>query len=232
MSPVLHGIDAVLWDMDGLLVDSEPLWTVAETELAEHHGAVWTDEIKAACMGHRLDSAVPIMLRELGLDPALQESSSRFLLQRMVQLYAGGAPVLPGACDLLALPLPHALVSSSYRVLVDAVTRWFPAGTFQVTLAGDEVTYAKPDPEPYRSAAELLGLDPRRCLVLEDSTAGARAGLAAGCRVVLVAGHPATVVPDGVVLLESLTQLGEQPREPVVGAAQSSRSGCSATIRS
>jgi len=193
------GLAAVLWDMDGLLVDSEPVWTVAEVELAEQLGGQWGDEVKAAVVGTRLDVAVPAILRWFGADPTPLRvaETSTWLLGRMVELYARELPVRPGAVALLAAladaGVPQALVSSSYRVLVDAALAT-GLGPFALTIAGDEVTHGKPHPEPYLTAAARLGVDPSRCVVLEDSPSGVASGEAAGCAVVAV---PSVV---GVVL--------------------------------
>jgi HAD superfamily hydrolase (TIGR01509 family) len=183
--------EAVLWDMDGLLVDTEPLWTVAEHELAERLGGVFTAEMKAAIVGTRLDVAVPLFLQHLGREAtpeAVQDSAAR-LLDRMVELFAQPLALQPGAADLLKAVddagIPQALVSSSFRVLVDAVLA-HGVGPFATTLAGDEVVRGKPDPEPYLTAAARLGVDPVRCVVLEDSPAGVASGEAAGCAVVAV----------------------------------------------
>ncbi len=203
-------LQAVLWDMDGLLIDSEPLWTTAEVELAATLGGVWTDEIKAAVAGTRLDVAVPAILSWYGVEPTAARvlDTSQLLLGRMVELYAGALPLLPGVPELLAglsaEGVPMALVSSSYRILVDAVLAHGP-GPFQVTLAGDEVGRGKPHPEPYLTAAAHLAVDPARCVVLEDAPAGVLSGLAAGCAVLAVPSLPGvkfapgprlTVVPD------------------------------------
>ena len=193
------GLAAVLWDMDGLLVDSEPVWTVAEVELAEQLGGQWGDEVKAAVVGTRLDVAVPAILRWFGADPTPLRvaETSTWLLGRMVELYARELPVRPGALELLAAladaGVPQALVSSSYRVLVDAALAT-GLGPFALTIAGDEVAHGKPHPEPYRTAAARLGVDASRCVVLEDSPSGVASGEAAGCAVVAV---PSVV---GVVL--------------------------------
>ena len=182
---------AVLWDMDGLLVDTEPVWTVAEEELATQLGGLWSDELKARIAGTRLDVAVPLILGHYGHEPtatAIAEASA-WLMDRMVDLYATSVKVLPGALDLLAAVeaagVPQALVSSSYRALVDSVlTHGFEP--FVLTLAGDEVVHGKPHPEPYLTASSRLGTDPRDCVVLEDSSAGVQAAEAAGCAVVAV----------------------------------------------
>ena len=188
-------MQAVLWDMDGVLVDSEPLWTVAEVELARELGGEWTDEVKALVVGTRLDVSVPTILRFYGAadGPAEVERAAGFLLDRMVELYATEPVLMPGAAELLAevraAGVPVALVSSSYRALVDSVLAG-GVGPFELTLAGDEVGQAKPSPEPYLTAAERLGVDPARCVVVEDSPSGVAAGEAAGAAVVAVPSVP------------------------------------------
>lgn len=182
---------AVLFDMDGLLVDTEPVWTVAETELAERLGGTWTVALKAQIVGTRLETAVPLILQGLGHvpTPALVADTMQDLLDRMVELYAGELCPLPGALALLraarAAQLPVALVSSSYRVLVQAVVDRLGV-TFDVVLAGDEVVHAKPHPEPYLLACRALGVEPALSVVLEDSPVGVTSAEAAGCAVVAV----------------------------------------------
>jgi HAD superfamily hydrolase (TIGR01509 family) len=184
-------LQAVLWDMDGLLVDTEPLWTVAEHDLAARYGGVFTPEIKAAIVGTRLDVAVPTFLAHLGVPttPHAVHDASTWLLDRMAELFAGDLELQPGAGELLAAlrteGVPMALVSSSYRVLVDAVLSHGFAD-FDVTVAGDEVLRGKPDPEPYLTATDQLGVEPAACVVLEDSPPGVASGEAAGCAVVAV----------------------------------------------
>ena len=184
-------IDAVLWDMDGLLVDTEPLWTIAEIDLAAELGGEWTDEIKALVVGTRLDVAVPTILRFYGVDdgPARVAATSQWLLDRMVVLFTRPLDLMPGAADLFtslaSTGVRQALVSSSYRVLVDAALAQ-GLGPFALTVAGDEVAHGKPHPEPYLTAAARLGADPAHCVVLEDSPSGVAAAEAAGCAVVAV----------------------------------------------
>lgn len=186
---------AVLWDMDGLLIDSEPLWTVAESELATRLGGVFTADLKAAMVGTRLEHAVPVLLSGLGVEPTARaiEQAASWLLERVAQLFRGDLPLRPGAAELLReldeASVPQALVSSSYRVLVDAVLAG-GIGPFVTTVAGDEVEHGKPHPEPYLVAAARLGVDPTRCVVLEDAPAGVTSGTAAGCAVVAVPSVP------------------------------------------
>jgi HAD superfamily hydrolase (TIGR01509 family) len=197
------GLQAVLWDMDGLLVDTEPVWTVAEEELAERLGGTWSDELKASIAGTRLEASVPTILRWYDVEPTPQRVAecASWLLERMVALFRTEVRILPGVTELLAAlrreEVPVALVSSSYRVLVDAVLahgQQFGLGPFEVTIAGDEVTQGKPHPEPYLLACERLRAHPANCVVLEDSAAGVTSGEAAGCAVVAVPSLPGVVI--------------------------------------
>ena len=196
-------MDAVLWDMDGLMVDSEPLWTRAEEELAGALGGTWDAEVKARIVGTRLDVAVPTILTYFGVEatPERVGTTAAWLLHRMVELFGrDDLPLLPGVRSLLAAvadeQVPMALVSSSYRVLVDAVLAG-GLGPFAVTLAGDEVDRGKPAPDPYLVAAQRLGVDVTRCVVLEDSPAGVTSGEAAGCAVVAVPSVPGVRLAAG-----------------------------------
>jgi HAD superfamily hydrolase (TIGR01509 family) len=202
---------AVLFDMDGLLIDSEPLWTIAENEIAAELGGEFTPTIKAAMIGQALPVSVPILLEQLdtprsrAADP---DHVGRTLLGRVAELFADELPLQPGALRLLEdvrnAGLPTALVSSSYRLLVDTALVVLGSDRFTVTVAGDEVRNTKPAPDPYLLAAERLGVDPARCVVLEDSSAGMRSALAAGCSCVLVPTFTPTSVPEGVALHPTL----------------------------
>jgi HAD superfamily hydrolase (TIGR01509 family) len=212
--PNRAGLQAVLWDMDGLLVDTEPLWTVAEEQLAGRLGGTWDQELKARIVGTRLETAVPTILRWYGVDPtpAAVADSTAWLLARMVALFADEVQLMPGVQSLLAAlteaGIPMALVSSSYRALVDAVLQ-HGLGPFATSVAGDEVQHGKPHPEPYLLACKRLRVDPRHCVVLEDSVAGAQSGLAAGCAVVGVPSVDGIVIPstDRQVVVRSLELL-------------------------
>ena len=205
---------AVLFDMDGLLVDTEPVWTVAEIELADRLGGSWTPEIKAAVLGTRIGTAVPVILTLLGQlpTPELVAQTTTDLLARMVELFKDELAPLPGAMALLAdlqrSGVPVALVSSSFRVLVDAVVNRLGL-SFDVTIAGDEVHHAKPHREPYETACLRLAVDPRRAVVLEDSPAGIASGEAAGCAVVAVPSVAGVHPEPGPrrLVLTSLTEL-------------------------
>jgi HAD superfamily hydrolase (TIGR01509 family) len=182
---------AVLWDFDGTLADTEPLWIAAEFEVIEGElGESWSMAHAEQLVGSDLIDSATYMLNTIGrhdLEPSWMVEQ---LLSRVVAAIrtADELPWRPGALDLLAAlradQLPCALVSASYRVLLDAVLERLPAGSFAVSVGGDEVTKGKPHPEPYEKACALLGVDARSCVVLEDSATGARAGNAAGAVVV------------------------------------------------
>lgn len=201
---------AVLFDLDGLLVDSEPVWSVAEAEIMAWLGGPWNLDVKAQCVGRRVDESCRILVAIAHSTVPPDDVQAR-LVGRMCELFREHLPVLPGAVELVdavrAAGVPTALVSSSFRVLVDAALESFGPHRFDVVVAGDEVTHAKPAPEPYLRAATLLGVDPRSCVVVEDSLAGATAGEAAGCAVVVVPNVVPVPPGPGRVLARSLADL-------------------------
>ncbi len=152
-------------------------------------GATWTHEQARGLVGNSLESSAQMLLDAAG---AIGEPSAlaQELVDRIVVRIARGATFKPGATELLAAlreaDVPTALVSSSYRRLVDAVVHQLPAGSFVVTVAGDEVDRPKPDPQPYLMAMAALDVDPAGCVVLEDSPTGAAAGNVAGAFVIAV----------------------------------------------
>ena len=206
---------AVLFDLDGLLVDSEPLWTIAEQRVSSLLGGEFTPELKARMIGKRIDLAVGILLEGLATPAALAADPAEvgaMLMTQMAELLADHVPLQPGAEALLdelgAAHIPLALVSSSYRLLVEAALASVGAHRFTVSIAGDEVTHGKPDPEPYLTAARALGVVPARCVVLEDAPAGMQSAVAAGCACVYVPTFPdVTKLPDRVVRLSSLREV-------------------------
>lgn len=201
---------AALFDMDGLLVDSEPAWTEAERTAFERLGGTWRPEIKAACVGRRLDEMAAELVRLAGSAVPVADVAVR-LGAHVARLFAAGLPPRPGALELLrslaAEAVPLALVSSTHRALVETALGSLGARCFQVVVAGDDVARPKPDPEPYLLAARLLGVDSSGCVVLEDSPAGVAAGLAAGCRVVAVPSAVAVTPRPRVTVLASLADV-------------------------
>jgi HAD superfamily hydrolase (TIGR01509 family) len=179
---------AILFDMDGLLVDSEPLWADVETEFALARGGDFTPEMAHACVGRGLANTLRVMHEAFGFAVDV-ERDSHDIVERFVTR-AGELALKPGALALLdeaAGRVPTALGSSSSRRLVTAALEAVGvASRFQVVVAGDEVDRPKPAPDIFLRCARLLDVAPDRCVVLEDSLAGVRAGRAAGMRVIAV----------------------------------------------
>ena len=209
-SVVPGGLAAVLWDMDGTLVDTEPFWIRAETELVTAHGGTWTQADAHALVGLDLLDSADYIRRVGGVDMA-PAAIVELMMERVVDQMAASPPWRPGALDLLAAlrdaSVPSVLVTMSWRRLVGAVIDLLPAGSFAATVAGDEVERGKPHPEPYLAAAEIVGADPAACVAIEDSPTGARSARAAGCAVLGVP-HVVEIPPDLVdAVAPSLTAI-------------------------
>ncbi len=183
---------AVLWDMDGTLVDSEKLWDVSLAELAGELGGELSSATREAMIGSNMADTLELMFVEVrrAPEPAALDRAHRWLADRTRELFESGLPWRPGAADALrvvrAAGLPTALVTSTHRELTDVALRSIGAHHFDVTVCGDEVARTKPAPDPYLRAAELLGVDPVECVAVEDSPTGTAAAVAAGCTVLVV----------------------------------------------
>jgi HAD superfamily hydrolase (TIGR01509 family) len=199
--------DAVLWDMDGTIVDTEPFWMDEETVLAAEYGRVWTYEDGLQLVGLALDASGQILVDRLDLPLTVDQVVDRLItgVARRVEL---SAPWRPGARELLAAlhlaAVPMALVTMSYTSLADAVVATLPPGTFATVVTGDRVTHGKPHPEPYLLAAAELGVDPARCVAIEDSPPGLASAEAAGCRSIGVEAHVPIPAAPGRSRLASL----------------------------
>lgn len=201
--------EAVLWDMDGTIIDTEPYWLAAEAELVAEHGGTWSDAQGLELVGmNLLDSAV--VLQEHGVTLTRQEIADD-LTRRVAALLAAKVPWRPGAAELLAdlreRGVPCALVTMSYREMVQHLLDALPAGTFDAVVTGDEVERGKPDPEPYLRAAELLGVDVGRCVAIEDSRPGVASALASGAATIAVRGHVPVAQHPGLSRVRSLETL-------------------------
>jgi HAD superfamily hydrolase (TIGR01509 family) len=198
---------AVLWDMDGTIIDTEPLWMAAEDALVTSHGGTWTHADGLSLVGSDLlESAV--FLRERGNIPMTPPQIVEHMVGEVLKGVADGVTWQPGVFELLTelreLGVPQALVTMSYRSLAEAVVRQLPDGLFGAVVTGDEVTHGKPHPEPYLTAARELGVDPAGCVVIEDSPRGAASGLAAGALVLSIPNAVAAVPEPGLVVIDSL----------------------------
>jgi HAD superfamily hydrolase (TIGR01509 family) len=180
---------AVLWDMDGTLVDTEPYWIECEYELVEAHGGTWSEEHAHAIVGSDLTVSGRYIREHGGVDLPVEEIVNQ-LLDGVIARVRRKVPWRPGARDLLAElrveNIPCALVTMSWRRLADAIVGELPRGSFAATIVGDEVRRGKPHPEPYLAAARALSVSPRDCVALEDSPTGVRSATAAGCHVIAI----------------------------------------------
>jgi HAD superfamily hydrolase (TIGR01509 family) len=180
---------AVFFDMDGLLVNSEPLWLESETAMMAQYGYRWLETDQAACLGGPLDRVGNYMS---GLIEGKRDGNSLMLeiIDRMVDKFKGDLPFMPGAInlinDLRAHGVELTLVSASPRSLVDAALSNFEVNPFVRSISSNDVKVSKPDPEGYLLAATSGGHEISNCLVLEDSLTGVTAAKASGAWVLAV----------------------------------------------
>jgi HAD superfamily hydrolase (TIGR01509 family) len=189
-------LEAVLFDMDGTLFDSERIWDVSLQDLASKLGGTLSPEARLRIVGSNLLTTVRIIQDDIGIHGDDQHLA-KWLLDRTQELFSVGVPWRPTARELVAdvrsRGIPTALVTGSYRVLVDVVLAQLPPDTFDVVLCGDEVTHPKPHPESYLTAASRLGVNIHNTVAIEDSQNGIASAVAAGCVVVAVPEDPQTL---------------------------------------
>ena len=176
---------AVLWDMDGTIVDTEPYWIATEFELVAEFAGEWSDEKARSLVGLDLRDSATILRDQGGVALPIDDIVNR-LLDGVIARVQKKVPWQPGARELLAevrrSGVPNALVTMSWKRFADAVVAALPPGSFDVVITGDEVSKGKPHPEPYLAAAAALGVAAKDCVAIEDSPTGVRSAVAAGCR--------------------------------------------------
>lgn len=205
------GPAAVLFDMDGTLVDSEAQWLRAEIHVMRQLGGEWTAIDQEHCLGKSIDHAVEYMIGLVGGGHSFDEVHAMLMDEIRRLMSTEAITWQPGARDLLLelreSGVPTGLVSTTWFDLVSIIRTKIEADlgvpAFDAVVAGDHVRDLKPHPAPYLMAAELLGVAPADCLVVEDSPVGARSGVAAGCRVIAVP-HVAAIDEPGAVIVRSL----------------------------
>ena len=207
----MASLQAVLWDMDGTLVDSEKVWAEVQLELLAELGATWTVEDCLTLIGSDLRDAVQVWMARIPEGVITADELADRMFSEVVEALRREVTFQPGALELLRAlrkeEVPCALVSASYRSMIDAVLGHLPPDPFDVIVAGDEVTLGKPHPEPYLTGAARLGVDPANCIVIEDSMTGTQAGTAAGMYVV--------AVPQWVTIPDAPRRLVVKSLEPL-----------------
>jgi HAD superfamily hydrolase (TIGR01509 family) len=205
---------AVLFDMDGLLVNTEPIWLEVEHETLAALGGTWSEADQRAIMGASMAHATAYIRTLSGTDRTDHEVGELLIGTMLERLDGAEIPILPGAGELLAeiasSGVPFGLVSASVRPIVDLVLAFLSRSglpAFPISVAGDEVVRSKPDPMPYLHAADLLGVDITRAVVLEDSLNGVRAAWSAGAMVVAVPHAVPVEAGERIVVRESLVGL-------------------------
>ena len=198
---------AVLWDLDGTLVDTEPYWIEAEFELVEEHGGSWSHEHALNLVGSDLLDSGRYIREHAGIDVEPAQIVEE-LLDKVVVRVERTVPWQPGAAELLAdlraQGVRCGLVTMSYRRFVRPILERLPEGTFEVVVTGDAVSQGKPHPEAYLKAISLLGVSAADTLAIEDSNTGTRSAVAAGCTVLVVPNHVPVVEGPGRVLVDTL----------------------------
>ncbi len=216
---------AVIFDLDGVLVDAEVWWDEVRQTWAAEHGRAWSQADQAAVMGANSLGWAGIIRERLELDLPDQQIVEEIVAAMVERYRTRGAPRIAGAVDavqrLAATGLPLAIASSSHQAVIDAALNSLGiSNLFRVVVASDEVAHGKPAPDVYLLTARRLGVDPTGCLVVEDSLNGVLAGRAAGMTVALV---PNASVPPAAgareaasMILSSLAELDGLPTLPAV----------------
>ncbi|MFE9249274.1 HAD family hydrolase [Streptomyces sp. NPDC007088] len=198
------GLQAVLLDMDGTLLDTEGFWWEAEVRVFERLGHRLDEAWRDIVVGGPMSRSAGYLIRATGAAIEMAELSV-LLNDAFEERIADRLPLMPGAARLLAelhaQAVPTALVSASHRRIIDRALTSLGAHHFAHTIAGDEVERTKPHPDPYLLAAARLGVDPARCAVIEDTATGVASAEAAGCLVVAVPSvAPIEVAPRRTVV--------------------------------
>ncbi|KQB85758.1 HAD family hydrolase [Corynebacterium lowii] len=204
-----NGPRAIFWDMDGTLVDSEPLWGIATYELSEHLGRRLTPELRAATVGGSFHHTLQVCADHAGVEVSPEQAKELHdaMFARVGRLFEQSLAPRPGVRPLLeglrALGVPMMVTTNTERALADPSIKAVGEQFFCDSVAGDEAGRFKPAPDMYVEAARRLGVAPQECLVFEDSQAGMTAAVAAGCQVIGLPEDESDLV-EGVLLMQSL----------------------------
>jgi len=202
--------EAIFFDMDGLMVDSEPEWFLSETEVTAHFGYTWLEQDQVECLGGPLSKVGQYMFDKCG-----QQESPQYFTQTLIDTQVArmrwNTPRMPGAIELVqelqSRGIKTALVSASPRNIVDAVLDNLGHDLFPFSISADDVSKTKPDPECYLKAAAMSDSDIGNCLVLEDSLTGMNAAIASGAYLIGVPHLVSIEESERVRVIKSLEQL-------------------------
>jgi HAD superfamily hydrolase (TIGR01509 family) len=200
---------AAFFDMDGLFLDSEPQWHQSQQEICERYSYSWDDDDQRICIGGPLsrvgDYISDICAHDM-TGPEVVEELTKMMLVKL----SSKAILMRGAFDAVERvrqAMPVALVSASPRILMDAALTTLPKDFFQFTISADDVTRTKPFPDPYLEAAKRIGVEPRSCVVFEDSLTGIASAKSAGCAVVAVPHYVDVALAPKVRVVDSLEKV-------------------------
>lgn len=187
----INDFDAVIFDMDGVLIDSEPLWKIAMEETFQAVGCNLTRKDFQKTVGLRIDEVIDYWFNEIGWNNATPKDVETAIVNRMVELIQQNGHPLPGVLDTTAFLIENkikvGLATSSYKVLIETVLETLNIrDRFEVVHSAEDEAYGKPHPAVYLSVAELLNVNPETCLVIEDSLNGIISGKAAKMKVVCI----------------------------------------------
>jgi len=200
---------AVLWDMDGTLVDTEPYWLKSEQAFAERHNADWEFGDVEQFIGYSLYDTADILRKKFNLQDYSDQQIIDELTVGVVEQIEDKLPFRPGALELLLelrqKQIPTALVTMSMSEMANSVVSRIPFKAFDVVLGGDQVQFGKPHPEPYITAAEKLGFDPAECIALEDSKTGLTSAETAGTVAIGIPHIAKIPTQPGRILIDSLS---------------------------
>jgi len=207
-------IEAVVFDMDGVLVDSEPVWERIRRSFVAAHGGHWAPDAQDKMMGMSTPEWAAYLSTDLGVGVA-PDAVAKMVVTAMAAAYREHLPLLPGAVEAVhefAVRWPLGVASSSPRTLIETVLA--TAGlrsAFAAVVSSEEVARGKPAPDVYLEAAARLGVSPKSCAAIEDSSNGLRAAAAAGCTVIAIPRPEYPPAPDSLatarLTLRSLTEL-------------------------
>jgi HAD superfamily hydrolase (TIGR01509 family) len=205
--------EAILFDMDGLFIDSEPDWHAAETEMMQGYGYDWQPSDQLQCLGGPLSRVTEYMSSCLNgtVEP---EVLGKEIIDEMKTRLSSATKYMRGSIEFSKLvslaQIPQALVSASPRVLVDAVVSNLSQNYFKETVAAGDIERTKPFPDPYLHAAKLLGVDISKCLIFEDSQTGITAATASGAFVVAIPHFIEVIESERLKRIESFDGLSLQ----------------------